>query len=59
VTHTATGLFAGMLLAIAAAVGGFGYFLLAVVFGAIGFAIAGQLSGELDLRAVFSGRGRG
>ncbi len=53
------GMIAGILIAIASLIYGFFGFLLAVVFGALGFAIAGQISGQFDLRAAFSGRGRG
>ncbi|WP_205325502.1 hypothetical protein [Glycomyces sp. YM15] len=50
------GLVAGLLLALAVIGGGFTGFLLAVVLGAIGFAVAGSLSGEIDLRERFRGR---
>jgi len=43
------GVFAGLLLAIAAAAGGWEYFLLAVVLGAVGFVVGKVLDGELDL----------
>jgi uncharacterized membrane protein len=50
------GIFAGLLLAIAAAAGGWEYFLLAIVLGAIGFAIGKVLDGELDLSPYLSSR---
>ncbi|GAA2157666.1 MULTISPECIES: hypothetical protein [Glycomyces] len=50
------GLVAGLLLALAAIAGGFTGFLLAVVLGAIGFAVAGRLSGEFDVLERFRGR---
>jgi uncharacterized membrane protein len=50
------GLFAGLLLAIAAAAGGWEYFLLAVVFAAFGFVIGKVLDGELDLSPYLSNR---
>lgn len=53
------GLFAGLLLAIAGAVGGFGGFLFAVFLGGIGFALGAHHDGTLDLGAVLRGRGRG
>lgn len=53
------GMIAGILIAIASLIYGFFGFLLAVFLGAIGFAIAGQISGQFDLREIFSGRGRG
>jgi hypothetical protein len=59
VSASTVGLFAGLLLALVAAVGGFGYFLLAVVLGAVGLAVGAQLEGKLDLSALMPGRGRG
>lgn len=54
-----TGLFVGLLLALVAAFGGFGYFLLAVVLGVIGLGVGAALDGKLDLAAALRGRGRG
>ncbi|MEJ5946633.1 DUF2273 domain-containing protein [Pseudokineococcus basanitobsidens] len=56
---SAIGLIAGLLLALAAALGGFGYFLLAVVLGALGWVVGAALDGRLDLAALTRGRGRG
>lgn len=53
------GLFAGLLLAIAGAAGGFGGFLFAVALGAIGLAIGAHRDGTVDLSALLRGRGRG
>ncbi|MCF8589027.1 DUF2273 domain-containing protein [Gordonia sp. HY285] len=53
------GLFAGLLLALAALVGGFWGLVLAIVFGLIGLVIGLQLDGALDLGAVIRSRGRG
>ena len=53
------GMLAGLLLAIAATTGGFGGFLLAVLFGLVGFLVAGQLSGKIDLGAVLRGKNSG
>jgi uncharacterized membrane protein YeaQ/YmgE (transglycosylase-associated protein family) len=53
------GLLAGLLLAIAAIVGGFNGFLLAFVLGAVGWLVGAVLSGEVDLGSMRSGRGRG
>ncbi|HSP37016.1 MAG TPA: hypothetical protein VLR26_04615 [Frankiaceae bacterium] len=50
------GIFAGLLLAIAAAAGGWGYFLLAIVLGAFGFVIGKVLDGELDISPYLSSR---
>lgn len=53
------GLIAGLLLGIAAAVGGFFGFLLALVLGVLGYAVGGQLDGEFDLAGLFRGGRRG
>lgn len=50
------GLLAGLLLGIAAAVGGFGGFLVALVLGVIGYLVGGHYDGELDLSKVLSRR---
>jgi len=48
------GLFAGLLLAIAIAAGGWWYFLLGIVLAAVGFVIGKVLDGELDLSPYLS-----
>lgn len=53
------GLFAGLLLGIAGAVGGLAGFLFAFVLGAIGFIIGAHRDGTIDLGALWRGRGRG
>lgn len=53
------GLFTGLLLGIAAAVGGFPAFLLALFLAVIGYLVGGSLAGEIDLSALTRGRGRG
>ncbi len=53
------GLFAGLLLSVAAAAGGFGAFLLALVLGVLGYLIGGALDGDIDVGALLGGRGRG
>ena len=58
-SSVATGLFAGILLALVAAVGGFDMFLLAVFLGAIGVVVGLVLEGRLDLSGVVTGRRRG
>ena len=58
-SNVAIGLFAGILLALVAAVGGFSMFLLAVVLGAVGVVVGLVLDGRLDLSGVVSGRRRG
>lgn len=58
-TTSTIGLIAGLLLAIAAAAGGFVGFLVALVLGAAGYLIGGHFDGEIDLSALFGRRGRG
>ncbi|GAA4670096.1 DUF2273 domain-containing protein [Gordonia humi] len=58
-SKTVIGLFAGLLLAIAALVGGFWGLVLALVFGLIGVVVGLQLDGRLDLTAIVRSRGRG
>ncbi len=53
------GLFAGLLLSVAAAAGGFGAFLLALVLGVLGYLVGGALDGDIDVGALLGGRGRG
>lgn len=48
------GLFAGLLLAIAIAAGGWWYFLLGIVLAALGFVVGKVLDGELDLSPYLS-----
>jgi hypothetical protein len=55
-TTSTLGLLAGLLVAIAAAAGGFPGFLLAVVLGAAGWAVGAYRSGELDLAGLRTGR---
>ncbi len=52
-TTSTIGLLAGLLLGIAAATGGFGGFLIALVLGVVGYLIGGHYDGELDLSKVF------
>ena len=58
-TTSTIGLIAGLLLAIAAAAGGFVGFLIAVVLGAAGYLIGGHFDGEIDLSALVGRRDRG
>lgn len=53
------GLVVGILLAIAATTGGFGGFLLAVLFGLVGYLVVGQLTGKLDVVAMLRGKNSG
>ncbi len=58
-TTSTLGLIAGLLLGIAAAVGGFGAFLLALALGVVGYVLGGHFDGEIDLSALMGGRRRG
>jgi len=58
-TTSTIGLLAGLLLAIAAAAGGFVGFLIAVVLGTAGYLIGGHYDGEVDLSALLGRRDRG
>jgi uncharacterized membrane protein len=54
-----TGLFAGLLLALIAATAGFGWFLLAILFAAVGYVIGAHLEGRINLAGLVPGRSRG
>jgi hypothetical protein len=53
------GLFAGLLLAFIAATAGFGWFLLAILFAAVGYVIGAHLEGRVNLAGLIPGRSRG
>jgi uncharacterized membrane protein len=55
-TTSTTGLLAGLLLGIAAAAGGFWGFLIALVLGAVGYAVGAHLDHEIDLGALLGRR---
>lgn len=55
-TTSTIGMLAGLLLAIAAVVGGLTGLLLAIVLGAVGYVLGAHFDGELDLSNVFSRR---
>lgn len=56
---TTTGLFAGLLLGIAAAAGGWVGFLVALLLGIVGTALGAHYDGRLDLGDLLRGRSRG
>lgn len=58
-TTSTIGLLAGLLLAIAAAAGGFVGFLIALVLGTAGYLIGGHFDGEVDLSSLLGRRNRG
>jgi len=55
-TTSALGLIAGLLLAIAAITGGLSGFLLALVLGAVGYALGGHRDGQFDLAELVRSR---
>lgn len=55
-SKSSVGLIAGILLALAAVIGGWSGFLLALVLGAVGLAVGAQLDGSVDLPGLFRGR---
>ncbi len=58
-SSSTTGLFAGLLLALIAALAGFGWFLLAILFAAVGYLIGAHLEGRINLAGLIPGRSRG
>lgn len=56
---TSIGLFAGLVIALITAIGGWGFFLLALLFGAVGLVVGRVVSGQLDLTQYIGGSGRG
>lgn len=54
-----TGLFAGLLLGIAAAAGGFSGFLITLVLAIVGLVVGAHYDGKLDLAELLRGRNRG
>lgn len=53
------GIFAGLILALVFIQGGFGWFVLALLFAGVGYVIGAHLEGKLDLSALVPGRSRG
>lgn len=58
-SSVAIGLFAGLLLALVAAVGGFSMFVLALVLGAVGVVVGLAVDGRIDIPGLDVGRRRG
>jgi uncharacterized membrane protein len=58
-TTSTVGLIAGLLLAVAAAAGGFAGFLFALVLGTAGYLVGGHVDGEVDLSGILGRRDRG
>jgi len=55
VTTSTIGLIAGLLLGVAAAVGGFGGFLIALVLGVVGYLVGANVDGEINLGQLWGG----
>ena len=53
------GIIVGLLLTIAWATGGFSFFLAALILGAIGGLVGALIDGKIDMRSMFTNRGRG
>lgn len=58
-SSVAIGLFAGLLLALVAAVGGFSMFVLALVLGAVGVVVGLVVEGRIEIPGLDAGRRRG
>ena len=58
-SSSSVGLLAGLLVAVAAAAGGFTGFLIALVLGVIGYVVGAYRDGDVDLESLLKGRGRG
>ena len=58
-SSSTTGLFAGLLLALIAAIAGFDWMLLAVLFAVVGYVAGAQLDGRVNLAGLIPGRSRG
>lgn len=56
---TLYGVIVGILLTLAWTTGEFPFFLVAILLGAIGGLIGAQIEGKIDVRAMFTNRGRG
>ena len=56
---TLYGVIVGILLTLSWTTGGFPFFLVAILLGAIGGLIGAQIEGKIDVRAMFTNRGRG
>lgn len=59
VSASTVGLFAGLLLALVAATGGWGWLFLGALLGALGYVVGAHLEGRIDLSALLPGRSRG
>ncbi|BBZ80053.1 hypothetical protein MANY_53900 [Mycolicibacterium anyangense] len=57
-TSSTLGLIVGLLLGLAAAAGGLWGFVIALLLGAVGYALGAHRDGELDIAALLRGRKR-
>lgn len=58
-SSSTTGLFAGLLLALIAAIAGFDWMLLAALFAVVGYVVGASLEGRVNLAGLIPGRSRG
>ncbi|PRY15370.1 DUF2273 domain-containing protein [Kineococcus rhizosphaerae] len=58
-SSSTAGVFAGLFLALIAGTAGFGWFVLALLFAAVGYVLGAHLEGKIDLTALLPGRSRG
>jgi hypothetical protein len=58
-SSSTTGLFAGLLLALIAAIAGFDWMLLAILFAVVGYVVGAQVEGRVNLAGLIPGRSRG
>ena len=58
-SSSTTGIFAGLLLALIAAIAGFGWLLLAILFAVVGYIVGAHLEGRVNLAGLVPGRSRG
>jgi uncharacterized membrane protein len=59
VSPSSVGILAGLLLALVFIQGGFGWFVLALLFAGVGYVVGAHLEGKIDLTALVPGRSRG
>jgi len=59
VSASIVGIFAGLLLSLVAILGGWDWFVLALLFAGVGYVVGAHLEGKLDLTALVPGRSRG
>jgi len=58
-TTSTVGLIAGLLVAVAAAIGGVSAAIVAILLGAVGYLVGGHFDGEFDFSQIMGRRDRG